>query len=90
MASAPEGPAYDLVLADPPYSLADSELVRILALACETGWFAPDAILAVERPTRGGELRWPLGIAAERSRRYGETEVWYGRRAGGWAPDISG
>jgi 16S rRNA (guanine966-N2)-methyltransferase len=90
MASAPDGPAYDLVLADPPYTLAAGELARVLALAGETGWFAPDAILAVERPTRGGELRWPPGFAAERSRRYGETEVWYGRRAGGWMADSSG
>src|SRR5262245_36098170 len=80
-ASAPRRPAYDLVLVDPPYTLPDGELTRVLALAGETGWLIPDAILAVERPTRGGELRWPPGFAAERSRRYGGTAVWYGRRA---------
>ena len=90
VASPPDRPAYDLVLADPPNTHADGELARVLALAGENAWFSPDAILAVERPTRGGELRWPPGFAAERSRRYGETEVWYGRRAGGWMPDSSG
>jgi 16S rRNA (guanine966-N2)-methyltransferase len=81
LASAPRGSAYGLVLADPPYTLPDGELTRVLALAGETGWLTPDAILAVERPTRGGELHWPPGFAAERSHRYGETAVWYGRRA---------
>ena len=90
MASAPDGPVYDLVLADPPYTLGDAELARVLTVAGENGWFAPDAILAVERPTRGGQLRWPPGFAAERSRRYGETEVWYGRRAGPWMPESPG
>ena len=90
MASAPDRPAYDLVLADPPYTVADDEVARVLALAGETGWLTADAILAVERPTRAGGMHWPPGFAAERSRRYGETEVWYGRRAGGSMPDSSG
>jgi len=81
VASAPDGPAYDLVFADPPYTLADGDLARVLAQAGENGWFTPDAILAVERPKRAGEMGWPVGFAAERSRRYGETAVWYGRRA---------
>lgn len=90
VAAAPGRPAYDLVLADPPYTLADGDLTEVLALAGENGWFSPDVILAVERPSRGGNLRWPPGFAAERSRRYGETEVWYGRRAGGRTPESSG
>lgn len=89
VAAASELPAYDLVLADPPYALADGELAEVLVRARENGWFSPDVVIAVERPTRRGDLRWPPGFAAERSRRYGDTEVWYGRRAGGWVPDSS-
>jgi 16S rRNA (guanine966-N2)-methyltransferase len=37
--------------------------------------------VVLERATRGGPLTWVDGITAERSRRYGETTLWYGRRS---------
>ncbi len=45
------------------------------------GWLAEDAVLVVERATRGGPLSWVDGVTADRSRRYGETTLWYGRRS---------
>jgi 16S rRNA (guanine966-N2)-methyltransferase len=51
----------------------------------DNGWLAPDAVVVLERSTRtavrGESLSWVDGITADRSRRYGETTLWYGRRS---------
>jgi len=69
---------YDLVFADPPYALGDDELAAVLDRLTE-GWLAPDAVLVVERATRGGGPRWPARVEALKQRRYGEGTLWYGR-----------
>jgi 16S rRNA (guanine966-N2)-methyltransferase len=77
----PEGGPYDVVFADPPYAVTDGELAKMLDALVGNGWLAPDAVVAVERSTRSGSLTWVDGVTAERSRRYGETTLWYGRRS---------
>jgi 16S rRNA (guanine966-N2)-methyltransferase len=73
--SADPEPRYDVVFVDPPYDVdVDNALTALLP------WLAEDAVVAVERRTRGAELAWPDGLRAERSRRYGEATLWYGRR----------
>jgi 16S rRNA (guanine966-N2)-methyltransferase len=64
--------AYDLALLDPPY-----EVDVVPALTQLRPWLAADAVVAVERRTRGPELAWPAGYAPVRSRRYGEATLWY-------------
>ena len=71
-----------LVFADPPYSMRDDELAVVLAALAERGWLAADALVIVERDSRSGAPAWPLGYAQDRSRRYGETTLWYGRACG--------
>ncbi|KAA6219860.1 16S rRNA (guanine(966)-N(2))-methyltransferase RsmD [Streptomyces filamentosus] len=81
------GPApaepYDLVFLDPPYAVPDEELREILLTLRVGGWLSEDAVVTVERATRGGEFGWPDGFEALRSRRYGEGTFWYGRVAAG-------
>jgi 16S rRNA (guanine966-N2)-methyltransferase len=77
----PEGGPYDVVFADPPYAVDELELAEMQRALLAHGWLAPDAVLAVERSSRGAPLSWVDGITAERSRRYGETTLWYGRRS---------
>jgi 16S rRNA (guanine966-N2)-methyltransferase len=72
----------DLVFADPPYSAGGDELHEMLALLAANGWLAAGALVVVERDARSGPPPWPDGYAAGRSRRYGETLLWYGRAAG--------
>lgn len=72
---------YDFVFADPPYAMGESEVIETLERLRDGGWLAPDALVAVERGSRGGDLVWPAGFEAERVRRYGEAVVWYGRAA---------
>ena len=85
LAAPPEGGPYDAVFADPPYALTDAELTEMLRLLVSNDWLVPDAVVIVERATRsvprGGTLSWVDGITADRSRRYGETTLWYGRRS---------
>ncbi|GAB1642634.1 16S rRNA (guanine(966)-N(2))-methyltransferase RsmD [Krasilnikovia sp. MM14-A1259] len=85
LATPPEGGPFDVVFADPPYALDDRELAEMQQALVTNGWLAPDAVVAIERSTRtavrGAPLAWVDGIAAERSRRYGETTLWYGRRS---------
>jgi len=72
---------YDLVFLDPPYAVSDHDLREIL-LTLRTGdWLAAEALVTVERSTRGGDFRWPDGFDAIRARRYGEGTFWYGRAA---------
>jgi 16S rRNA (guanine966-N2)-methyltransferase len=71
LAVAPE-PRYRVAVLDPPY---DVDVVPVLEAL--RPWLADDAVVAVERRTRGPELAWPEGYEAVRSRRYGEATLWY-------------
>ncbi|MEU5890857.1 16S rRNA (guanine(966)-N(2))-methyltransferase RsmD [Streptomyces sp. NPDC047461] len=77
---APPDP-YDIVFLDPPYAVSDDDLREILLTLRTEGWLTAEALVTVERSTRGGEFHWPDGFEALRSRRYGEGTFWYGRAA---------
>jgi 16S rRNA (guanine966-N2)-methyltransferase len=63
---------YELVLLDPPYDVdVDLTLLQLLP------WLAEEAVVAVERRTRGAAPTPPDGLRPERSRRYGEATLWY-------------
>jgi 16S rRNA (guanine(966)-N(2))-methyltransferase RsmD len=81
LAGGPAGAPYDAVFADPPYSVPDEEITAMLAALVGGGWLAADAVVAVERSSRSPGPRWVPGLTGERSRRYGETTIWYGRRS---------
>ena len=72
---------YDLVFLDPPYRVTDHDLREILLTLRTEHWLTPDALVTVERSTRGGEFKWPPGFDAVKARRYGEGTFWYGRAA---------
>jgi 16S rRNA (guanine966-N2)-methyltransferase len=69
---------YDIVFADPPYALADSDVTGMLTLLADRAWLAPGALVVVERATRSGPVCWPDGYRQDRARRYGEATFWYG------------
>jgi len=80
---APPTAPYDIVFLDPPYAVTDHDLREILLTLRTERWLASDAIVTVERSTRGGEFHWPEGFEPVKSRRYGEGTFWYGRAATG-------
>ncbi|HEY5833645.1 16S rRNA (guanine(966)-N(2))-methyltransferase RsmD [Streptomyces sp.] len=77
----PPADPYDIAFLDPPYDVGDDQLREILLTLLSHLWLAEEALVTVERGTRGGEFRWPPGIEGLRSRRYGEATLWYGRAA---------
>jgi 16S rRNA (guanine966-N2)-methyltransferase len=85
LAAGPDGGPYDVVFADPPYAAGDDEVAEVQRALVEYGWLAPEAVVVFERSTRtavrGAPLTWVDSITADRSRRYGETTLWYGRRS---------
>jgi 16S rRNA (guanine966-N2)-methyltransferase len=70
--------AYDVVFCDPPYLQPVAGALEALS---QPGWLSPAAIVVVERATRDPVLAWPDGLEGVRSRRYGESTLWYGRRS---------
>lgn len=76
----PADTAYDLVLLDPPYDVAEVDLADVLTGLVAGGWTAADALVVVERSTRSPEPRWPEGLVPDGSKAYGETTVWYADR----------
>jgi pantetheine-phosphate adenylyltransferase len=81
LAEPPAGEPYDVVFLDPPYAFDNRDVHGVLRALVEQGWLAPAALVVVERSTRDPDLRWPADYLPERSRRYGEATLWYGRAA---------
>lgn len=80
LAAGNQGEPYDLVFADPPYSLTEEDVSSVLEALVSGGWLAGDAVVVLERSSRSPEPVWVQGFTGERGRRYGETTLWYGRR----------
>lgn len=72
---------YCIVFLDPPYAQSMDSLATVLGDLRRHGWLAEGAIVAVERSSRSPDFTWPAGFHPERSRRYGEGSLWYGRAA---------
>jgi 16S rRNA (guanine966-N2)-methyltransferase len=69
--------AFDVVFLDPPYA---DPVEGLLATVFEAGWVAADGVVVVERAARDPEPGWPVDVVTDRSRRYGDSTLWYGRR----------
>ncbi|MGZ4504741.1 MAG: 16S rRNA (guanine(966)-N(2))-methyltransferase RsmD [Nocardioidaceae bacterium] len=80
LAHPPRAP-YDVVFLDPPYALPDADVVGDLTALRDHGWLATQALVVVERGSRGANLAWPAGLVGDRSKKYGETTLWYGHAA---------
>lgn len=66
---------YDLVFLDPPYDLGESELAATLELLVPA--LAPDAVVVIERAARSPQPALPAGVELTRSKRYGDTTLWW-------------
>lgn len=80
LAHPPRAP-YDIAFLDPPYAVPLADVLQTLGALRANGWLGLEALVVVERGTRDGKLTWPEGFVEERSKRYGETTLWYGRAA---------
>lgn len=83
LAAGTDSPA-DLVLADPPYGIGESEVDEMLAALTTRGWTTTGTVVVVERAAAGSELRWPDGWQRWQARRYGDTRLEMAERT--WGP----
>lgn len=79
---APADEPYDVVFADPPYATSDATLLAVLGKLGVRGWVRDGSLVVLERSSRDPAWTWPAGYAGFRSRRYGDSTLWYGRAAG--------
>nr|MCW2727475.1 rsmD [Aeromicrobium sp.] len=70
---------FDLVFVDPPYALPTTEVARLVAGVLESA-ADTDTLFVVERATRDPFV-WPDAFEGLRSKKYGETTLWFGRAA---------
>ena len=73
---------FDLVFLDPPYRTADTVVDEDLRTLVERGWLAEESVVVVERGSRSEAVTWPIGLAGDRIRRYGDTTLYFGRKGG--------
>ncbi len=69
----PDMGAYDLVMADPPYGVDEDAIADMLAALMTHEWLSAEAVVVLERSSRSPHPRWPAGLSAMRSKKYGET-----------------
>ena len=67
-----------MVFADPPYPMSDQDVDADLVALVDHGWLVPGALVVVERAAKRTVVTWPPGLEEDRTRRYGETTLWYG------------
>jgi 16S rRNA (guanine966-N2)-methyltransferase len=73
-----EPQVFDVVWLDPPYSTPAQEVDQVLARLAEA-WLAPDGLVVLERSRRDPEPNWPDSLAVHWARRYGDTQLYFGR-----------
>lgn len=72
---------YDVVFSDPPYALKEDAITADLTALVAQGWLVPGALVVLERSVRSPEPTWSGAFVDQRSKRYGETVLWYGHAA---------
>ncbi len=72
----------DVVFADPPYAVTADELGRVLDALVANGWTADGSVVIVERAARDAEPIWPGPLESLRSKRYGDTALYWAEHVG--------
>ena len=68
---------FDLVLIDPPYKVANQEILEVIEGLVSGEFLQENAILVIERPTRDLFV-WPAVIKEIKNKRYGDNTLYYG------------
>lgn len=77
------GGPVDLVLADPPYDMAVTDVNAVLRALAAGGWAADGTVVVVERWASSPPLTWPDGWDVWPERRYGDTRLEIAERSTG-------
>jgi 16S rRNA (guanine966-N2)-methyltransferase len=76
----PPAEPFDVVFADPPYGLAETELAGALERLAGANWVHGGGVVVVERSVRSPEPQWPDPLQPIKHKRYGDTALWYRRK----------
>jgi 16S rRNA (guanine966-N2)-methyltransferase len=68
---------FDLILIDPPYKVANQEILEVIEGLVSGEFLQENAILVIERPTRDLFV-WPAVIKEIKNKRYGDNTLYYG------------
>jgi 16S rRNA (guanine(966)-N(2))-methyltransferase RsmD len=74
LAARPAAPV-DLVLADPPYDVAASDVEALLTALAGNGWVREGSVVVVERAAASPSLNWSRGWQPWQQRVYGDTRL---------------
>lgn len=66
---------WDVVFVDPPYDFSDTQLLEVLTGIAPR--LTPEGLIMVERSTRDGEPTWPESLRLYKTKKYGETTLWW-------------
>lgn len=69
---------YHFIYIDPPYDVADIDVIETLVQLQENDFLHPDALIAIERNSRVREISWPYGYEEQRVKSYGQATIFYG------------
>jgi 16S rRNA (guanine966-N2)-methyltransferase len=69
---------YHFIYLDPPYDVADIDVLEALILIKDNKFLHPQGVIAVERNSRVRELTWPEGFKQFREKNYGQATIFYG------------
>ncbi len=72
---ASESGSFDLIFADPPYTMDTNFYRLLLDMLGRQGILGPRGRLILEHPVRGGEVELPPGWLQADHRRYGDTAI---------------
>ncbi|MDR1851737.1 MAG: RsmD family RNA methyltransferase [Propionibacteriaceae bacterium] len=68
---------FDVVWADPPYALGNDELTRVMETLARNGGLVADGLAILERAFKDSAPVWPEIMEQTRSRRYGDTALYF-------------
>ena len=69
---------YHIIYIDPPFEFTDGEVKELLSKLHTGEFLKADALIAVERTTKGSKFDWPDGFTVARERKYGAASIFYG------------
>jgi 16S rRNA (guanine966-N2)-methyltransferase len=72
---------YHFIYIDPPYEVADVDVIETLIQLHDGEFLDPQALIAIERNSRVKEISWPHGYVAVREKNYGQATIFYGAPA---------
>jgi 16S rRNA (guanine966-N2)-methyltransferase len=78
---APSPETFDVVLADPPYAVDATRLGEVMASLAAGRWVSDGSLVVIERAARDGEPDWPEGFEPMRTKRYGDTALYWAEYA---------